>query len=149
SIVIDRNQKGPVLIASREGGIDIEAVPKEKVLNIPINPLIGIQSYMITKVAIFLQTSKKEVENLIYKVWSLFTEQQAHLVEINPLFLTKEDAFIAGDAKIILDEDANNRQNITPLLPREQDNYESNISQIGAVGVEMEGDISVITSGAG
>lgn len=148
SIIIDRNVKTPVLIASPEGGVDIEEVPSHKILKIPINPLIGLQQYMITKLTHFLNLPKDHTQKLINKMWDLFTIEEAQLIEINPLFLTEDNQFIAGDSKVILDDDARKQPDLS-LLPREQDNFEEKVSSLGTVGVEMDGDIAVITSGAG
>ncbi|WP_257350705.1 ATP-grasp domain-containing protein [Pseudalkalibacillus decolorationis] len=148
SIIIDRNLKSPLLIVSYEGGVNIEEVPHDKLLKIPINPLLGLQSYMINKISTLLMIAPEKVEGIVSNLWNLFKMEQASLVEINPLFLTKDGDLIAGDAKIIVDEAADTPTNVN-LLPRKVNSFEQNISNLGAVGVEMDGDISIVTSGAG
>lgn len=148
SIAIDRNKKAPVLIVSDEGGVDIEEVPKEKILLLPINPLIGLQPYMIRKVELFFNDKFHFVSDLLEKMWRMFKEEQAELIEINPLFIQEEGNYIAGDAKVILDSSAN-RRSVPIMIERNNDSFEAKCSVLNTVGVELEGDIAVITSGAG
>lgn len=148
SIIIDRNLKSPLLIACEEGGVDIEEVPQNRILKIPINPLIGLQNYMITRIADFFQLSATHLEDIIKKMWNLFNAEQAEMVEINPLFLLENNELLAGDSKIILDKAGKRKAKIS-LIPRSSDTFEEKISSIGATGVEMDGDVAVVTSGAG
>lgn len=148
SIVIDRNKKCPVLIVSGNGGVHIEDVPKEEILFIPINPLLGLQPFMIRKVSLFLGMDYQPLSLLIEKVWNLFKNEQAELVEINPLFIMENGEFVAGDSKIILDDHV--ERMVPPIIfPRNKDSFDSRCSNLGTVGVELDGDIAVITSGAG
>lgn len=148
SIVVDRNSKLPLLLASMEGGVNIEEVPKEKILSFTINPLIGLQTYVVSNVARFLHLDWESCSDLLHKLWSLFVEEQAQLVEINPLFITKNHEIIAGDAKVVLDENIE-RQDCPLLLERPKDNFEAKCESIGAAGVELDGDYALVTSGAG
>lgn len=147
SIVIDRNKKSPVLIVSDQGGVNIEDVPKDNILFIPINPLLGLQPYMIRKVEMFLKNKDPFVSDLIQNIWMMFKKEQAELIEINPLFIL-EDYYVAGDAKVILDSSVNRSSNPT-LIKRNQDNYEAKCTALNTVGVELDGEIAIITSGAG
>lgn len=148
SIVIDRNQKAPVLIVSDQGGVDIEEVPKEKILFIPINPLIGLQPYIIRKVELFFQDKTHFISDLIEKMWRLFKEEQAELIEINPLFVLDDGNYIAGDAKVIIDSSAS-RENDPTIINRNSDSFEAICAKLNTVGVELDGDVAIITSGAG
>lgn len=148
SIVIDRNQKGPVLIVSKQGGVDIEDVPKENILFIPINPLIGLQPYMIRKVELYFDDKALFIKELIENMWLMFKEEQAELIEINPLFLLEDENYIAGDAKVILDGSIN-RKNNPLVLYRNKDSFEAKCAELHTVGVELDGEVAVITSGAG
>lgn len=147
SLVIDRNKKSPVLIISEQGGVNIEDVPKDKILFIPINPLLGLQPYMIRKVEMFLNNKNPYISELIQNIWTMFKKEQAELIEINPLFI-KEDGYVAGDAKVILDGSANRSTDPTHIN-RDQNNYEAKCAALHTVGVELDGEVAIITSGAG
>lgn len=144
AIMLDRNQKGPVLLASTQGGIDIESVPKEEIICLTIHPFIGLPSYMIRYLSEWLKISIRQLDPLIRNLWQLFIREQAQLVEINPLFVREDGTLCAGDAKLIVME-----KSFPFLLPREQESFEVKCSNLGAVGVELDGDIAVVTSGAG
>lgn len=147
SVVIDRNKKSPVLIVSEQGGVNIEDVPKDKILFIPINPLLGLQSYMIRKVEMFLNNNAPYISELIQNIWTMFKKEHAELIEINPLFII-EDGYVAGDAKVILDSSANRSSDPTQIK-RDQSNYEAKCAALNTVGVELDGEVAIITSGAG
>src|SRR5699024_825736 len=123
-------------------------VPQNRILKISINPLIGLQKYMISRVADFLQLSVTELGDIIKKMWKLFITERAEMVEINPLFLLDNNELLAGDSKITLDNERQRKANIS-FLPRNSGTFEKKISSLGAVGVKMEGDIAIVTSGAG
>jgi succinyl-CoA synthetase beta subunit len=148
SIVIDRNKKCPVLIVSGKGGVNIEEVPKEEILFIPINPLIGLQPFMMRKVSLFLDMDDQVISQIVEKAWRLFKVEQAELVEINPLFILQDGECVAGDSKVILDGQVKRTENPV-IFPRNEDTFESRCSNLGTVGVELDGDIAVVTSGAG
>ncbi|MEK3978638.1 ATP-grasp domain-containing protein [Psychrobacillus sp. FSL K6-2836] len=147
SLSIDRNRKIPVLLISKFGGVDIEVVNKENLLLLPINPLLGLQPYMLKQAALFTGLNDSKLSDLLTKVWIVFKEREATLVEINPLFLMSNGDFIAGDAKIILD----NAESVSDikLLERSVNGFEGKCLALNTVGVLLEGDTAVITSGAG
>ncbi len=146
SIIIDRNSKCPILLVSKQGGVDIEEVPDEEILTIKINSLIGLQPYMIQKASLFININYDMLASLLTKLWDLYKKEQAELVEINPLFLDDNNQLIAGDAKVILES----THNELPLkLLRNNNTFEAKCEELGASGVELNGDVAVITSGAG
>ncbi|MEK3954513.1 ATP-grasp domain-containing protein [Psychrobacillus sp. FSL K6-1464] len=147
SLSIDRNRKVPVLLISRFGGIDIEGVNPEDIILIPINPLIGLQPYMLKQASLFIGLDHSKMSNLLINIWNIFREREASLVEINPLFLTATGDFIAGDAKIVLDS-VDNVQDVQ-LLERKVNDFEGKCLELNTVGVLLEGNTAVITSGAG
>ncbi|MEW9672878.1 ATP-grasp domain-containing protein [Ammoniphilus sp. 3BR4] len=148
SIIIDRNQKCPVILASADGGVDIEEVEAEKILSVSIHPLLGLQPYMIRRVAQFLKMDLVKIQPLLTSLWNMFVQEHATLVEINPLFLLETGELCAGDAKVIIDDHAE-QDHHAALLPRMKDGFEAKCLELGAVGVDLDGDIAVITSGAG
>lgn len=152
SIVLDRSHRMPLLMASREGGIDIESVPDDQIIKVWVNPLIGIQSFHIRQILSGLQLSRdveKEVSRIISRVYQLFRAYDCELVEVNPLVQTKDNKIIALDAKVIINDDALYRHpDIVPehveLTALEKDAKEKGISFI-----QLEGNIGVIANGAG
>ncbi|SHE32721.1 succinyl-CoA synthetase beta subunit [Seinonella peptonophila] len=148
SLTLDRNEKSPILLVSKMGGVDIESVPNEQILQIPIHLLIGVQNYMIRHVADFLELSQEIVADLLEKLWRLFIREEAELVEINPLFVDQSGSITAGDAKVVLSKE-DNKSLRSFYLPREENTFEAKCKQLGAVGVELDGEIAIITSGAG
>ena len=112
SIVTDRSTEKNVIIASPEGGMDIEKVADEtpeKLLTQPIDPVSGIQPFHIRKIAYFLGFNKDQTKQLgpiLSGIYKLYTEMDCALVEINPLISTDEGEIKALDAKINFDDNA-------------------------------------------
>jgi succinyl-CoA synthetase beta subunit len=152
SITLDRSKRMPLIMASGEGGMDIESVPDDKIFKEWINPLIGIQPFHIRSIITRLKLEKedgKEVAKVISKIYKLFREYDCELVEINPLIIKKEGGVMALDSKVNINDDAIYRhQDIEPevveLTPLEKDAKEKGIAFI-----QLEGNIGVIANGAG
>ena len=112
SFVTDRATEKNVIIASPEGGVDIEKVAEEtpeKLLTQPIDPVVGIQPFHIRKIGYFLGFDKGQVKQLgplIQGMYNLFVETDCSLVEVNPLIVTDKDEVKALDAKINFDDNA-------------------------------------------
>ena len=152
SIILDRSKKAGVAIITQEGGVDIEDVGEEKIYKKVINPLIGIQSFMIRDLVSKIDIGKEEKKKLmkiIDKLYTIFVNEDAELVEINPLAITKDNEIVAVDAKIIIDNDAifrhleykNQEKELTPL--------EKKADEMGIIFIQLDGDIGVIANGAG
>ena len=152
SITLDRSKRMPLIMASGEGGMDIESVPDEKIFKEWINPLIGIQSFHIRGIVPKLKLGKeegKEVAKVISKIYKLFRDYDCELVEINPLIISKDGSVIALDSKVTINDDAMYRHpDIVPeqfeLTPLEKDAKDKGIAFI-----QLEGNIGVIANGAG
>jgi succinyl-CoA synthetase beta subunit len=152
SITLDRSKRMPLIMASREGGVDIESVPDEKIFKEWINPLIGIQSFHIRGIVSKLKLEKeegKEIAKVISKIYNLFRKKDCELVEINPLIISKKGSVIALDSKVNINDDAMYRHpDIIPehveLTPLEMDAKEKGIAFI-----QLDGNIGVIANGAG
>jgi succinyl-CoA synthetase beta subunit len=152
SITLDRSKRMPLIMASSEGGMDIESVPDEKILKEWVNPLIGIQSFHIRSVTSKLNLEKEEkkrVAKIISKIYKLFREYDCELVEINPLIIKKDGKVMALDSKVNINDDAMYRHSdiepeIIELTPLEKDAKEKGIAFI-----QLEGNIGVIANGAG
>jgi len=152
SITLDRSKRMPLIMASGEGGMDIESVPDEKIFKEWINPLVGVQSYQIRGIVSKLNLEKeegKEVAKVLSKIYKLFREYDCELVEINPLIIKRDGGVMALDSKVNINDDALYRHtDLTPevveLTPLEKDAKEKGIAFI-----QLEGNIGVIANGAG
>ena len=152
SITLDRSKRMPLIMASGEGGMDIESVPDEKIFKEWVNPLIGIQSFHIRGIVSKLKLEKeegKEVAKVISKIYKLFREYDCELVEINPLIIKKDGGVMALDSKVNINDDAIYRHTdiepeVVELTPVEKDAKEKGIAFI-----QLDGNIGVIANGAG
>ncbi|MBC8443927.1 MAG: acetate--CoA ligase family protein, partial [Deltaproteobacteria bacterium] len=110
SLVNDRAAEKIVIMASKAGGMDIEAVAAEtpeQIVKVPINPLAGISSYHCRETAFNLQlpaTLIKPFSGMLVNLYRLFVAYDCSLVEINPLVITQQDRLVALDAKINFDD---------------------------------------------
>ncbi|MBC8385167.1 MAG: ADP-forming succinate--CoA ligase subunit beta [Candidatus Cloacimonetes bacterium] len=156
-IVLDRTSEMPVMIASTEGGVEIEKVAAEspeKIVKAGIDPLIGFQNYHSRKLAFALKLSAgqiKEFSKFTKALYKVYRETDASLIEINPLVLTKDDKFIALDAKMGFDDNALSRHpDIIGL--RDLDEEEPTEIEAGIYGlsyVKLDGDVGCMVNGAG
>ena len=157
SIVIDRKSKGAILMLSREGGMDIEAVAKEtpeKIFKIPIDPSDGRTDYKAREAAFKLFDDMAQVKQavpLFQKLYKLFVEKDASLAEINPLVLTKEGQLKAIDAKMTFDNNALYRHpDIFEMFePTPDEKKEQEAKDKGFSYVNLGGEIGCMVNGAG
>jgi succinyl-CoA synthetase beta subunit len=157
SIVVDRAQNTATLIASAEGGMDIEEVAEkhpEKVIKQPLHPTLGLQPYVAREVAFKLGFDGKratEVAGLISNLARAFYATDASLVEINPLVVTKDDKLIALDAKFNFDDNALFRQK--KLVEMHDDTQENELDVRAAKAaltyIALDGNIGCLVNGAG
>lgn len=154
---IDRQKAKGVLIASTEGGMEIEEIAKkspEKIIIAPIERLGFIRSYHmieILKMMGWKGNLEEEGRNLINSLTRLFADSDAELIEINPLVLTKENKLVALDAKMTVDDNALFRQ---PLIAKWHDPsqlpiYEAVAKEHDLAYVAMDGNIGCMVNGAG
>lgn len=157
SMVIDRVSSKISVIASTEGGMDIEKVAEEtpeKILSFTIDPTIGFQSFHSRLIANSLKltgSSFKQASNFFTQLYKLFTEKDASLLEINPLVLTGENSLIALDAKMSFDNNALFRhKNILDLRDEsEEDPSEIIASKFDLAYIKLDGTIGCLVNGAG
>ena len=157
SMVIDRVSSKISVIASTEGGMDIEKVAEEtpeKILSFTIDPTIGFQSFHSRLIANSLKltgSSFKQASNFFTQIFKLFTEKDASLLEINPLVLTGENSLIALDAKMSFDNNALFRhKNILDLRDEsEEDPSEIIASKFDLAYIKLDGTIGCLVNGAG
>ena len=157
SMVIDRVSSRISVIASTEGGMDIEKVADEtpeKILSFTIDPTIGFQPFHSRLIANSLKltgSSFKQAGNFFAQLYKLFTEKNASLLEINPLVLTGENTLIALDAKMSFDNNALFRhKNILDLRDEsEEDPSEIIASKFDLAYIKLDGTICCLVNGAG
>ncbi len=162
-IATDRAAGNLTLIASTEGGVEIEKVAEqtpEKILREPIDPTAGLQTYQARKVAFLLGFTGKQVSQaakIMTNLVKLCLATDAGLAEINPLILTppKQDnpdgQVLAIDAKINFDDSALFRHpDIAQLAdPNEQDPDETRANKFGLTYIKLDGNIGCLVNGAG
>ena len=157
SMVVDRVSSRISLIASTEGGMDIEKVAEEnpeKILSFNIDPTIGFQPFHSRLIANSLNltgTSFKQAGDFFSQLYKLFTENDASLLEINPLVLTSENNLIALDAKMSFDNNALYRHPKIMALrdETEEDPAEILASKYDLAYIKLDGTIGCLVNGAG
>ena len=157
SMVIDRVTSRVSVIASTEGGMDIEKVAKEtpeKILSFNIDPTIGFQPFHSRLIANELKlegSSFKQASKFFNQLYQLFTEKDASLLEINPLVLTSENSLIALDAKMSFDNNAlfKHPDIISLRDETEEDPAEILASKFDLAYIKLDGTIGCLVNGAG
>lgn len=158
SVTVDPVEAKALIIASAEGGVEIETLAveaPEKILMEAVDITAGLQPYQVNDLVYRLGVSEQVVKPLkaiITKLYGIFAQYDAELVEINPLFITKAGAVIAGDGKLIIDENSMERQKASGY-ERTRDYFDSDMefeaAQEGIPYLQFDGDISLMCAGAG
>ncbi len=157
SMLVDRETAKVVIMASQEGGMDIEEVAAntpEKIIKIYVDPLMGIQNYQLGELGFGLsipKAAKKQFGGLVRQLYTLFVANDCSLVEINPLILTADDQVLALDAKVDIDSNAMFRHK--DLMEYrdldEEDPQEVEASKFNLNYVNLDGNVGNIVNGAG
>ena len=156
-IVLDRERDLPVVMASVEGGIEIEEIAikePEKILKVYADPITGIGNWQARKIAFGLGLKGKQVSfccKFIISLYELFTRLDCSIVEINPLVVTSDDDIIALDAKINFDSSALFRHADIERLRDldEEEPLESQATKAGLNYIKLDGEIGCMVNGAG
>jgi len=155
SVLVDRETERVVMIASRSGGMEIEAVARatpEKILTVVIDPVAGLQPYQCRQVAYALDLAShyKSLATILQGLYRLFIDKDLSLLEINPLVVT-EQGLLAADAKIDCDENALYRHAELLALRdiSQEDAKEAAAGEHGLNYVSLDGDIACMVNGAG
>lgn len=158
AITLDRGTSQPVIIASTEGGVEIEAVAEkspEKIVKVFVDPARGLQAFHKRQIAFALGFSDKEqlkqLDKLLTGLYQLFWDKDASMVEINPLITTPEGKIIALDAKLGFDENALFRHpDIVAMRDLdEEDPKEVEAAKHGLSYIALDGNIACLVNGAG
>ena len=156
-LVIDRSAKRPVLMASAEGGVEIEEVARsdpDLILRERIHPAFGLQAYQARNIACGLELDVKlgrQAYRFMNALYTAFRETDASLAEINPLVLTEENELIALDAKMNFDDNALYRQRLVAEMRDygEEDPLEIRASRYGLNYIKLDGNVGCMVNGAG
>lgn len=156
-ITNDRASRKPVIIASAEGGVDIEEVAArtpERIVRLHIDPLLGLREYQARDVAVAIDLPKeywRQFMAVADGLWRVFVENDATLVEINPLVITKEKRLVALDGKMVIDDNALFRR---PDIAEKRDldveaPEEISARKYGLSYIKLDGQIGCMVNGAG
>jgi succinyl-CoA synthetase beta subunit len=156
-VVLDRAKEMPVIMASTEGGMAIEDVAHdtpEKIIKVAVDPAIGFQGYHGRELAFGLGLAKEEQGKFIKFAKALFTvymENDAEMIEINPLIKTGSGDFLALDGKMGFDDSALGRHpDIEDMRDiSEEDADEREASRYGLSYISLDGEIGCMVNGAG
>ena len=157
AIVVDPVYRGPVVLASTKGGMDIEelaAATPEEIHAEPIDPALGLMPFQTRRLAAWLGLGSplaQPVAKAIGSLYRLFVDNDCSLVEVNPLVATADDRLLALDAKITLDDDALFRHTALQSLrdPNQEDELEAQAADLDISYVNLEGDVGCLVNGAG
>jgi succinyl-CoA synthetase beta subunit len=156
-VVLDRAKEMPVIMASTEGGMDIETVAHntpEKIIKVAVDPAIGFQGFHGRELAFGLGLPKEEQGKFIKfaaALYKVYMENDAEMIEINPLIKTASGDFLALDGKMGFDDSALGRhQDIEDMRDiSEEDADEREASQYGLSYISLDGEIGCMVNGAG
>ncbi|MCG8386351.1 MAG: ADP-forming succinate--CoA ligase subunit beta [Cytophagales bacterium] len=157
SILLDRAKGCNVIMASTEGGMDIEEVAEsspEKIIKEWIDPATGLQGFQARKVAFALGLTGgafKEMVKFIYALYDAYVSTDSAMFEINPVLKTSDDKILAVDAKVNLDDNALYRHKDLAELRdiSEEDPSEVEAAKSGLSYVKLEGNVGCMVNGAG
>jgi len=157
SILLDRSLRKTIVMASAEGGMEIEEVAAhspEKIIKIVVDPGIGLQMNQARELVYRLglpSEAHKSAIKFFLSVYDVYMKEDCSLLEINPLILTKENEVLAGDCKITLDDNALFRHPDTAAYrdKTEEDPLELKASEYNLNYVKLDGNIGCMVNGAG
>ena len=156
-LINDRNTKSVTLMASAEGGVEIEEVARvspEKIIKMAIDPTLGLMEWQARKIALQLFPDVKQMRqaaSILMKLYRLYEETDSSLAEINPLVVTPDQQVLAIDGKMNFDDNALYRQ---PGIVEMRDATEDEIKEIaanekGLSYIKLDGNIGCMVNGAG
>jgi succinyl-CoA synthetase beta subunit len=157
AILLDRATSRPVIVASTEGGVEIETVAHntpEKLFKIHVDPAVGLQGFQTRQLAFQLGLTGDYFKNavkLIGSLYKMFWETDAAMVEVNPLITTPDGKVLALDAKVSFDDNALFRHPDLVALRdlNEEDSKEIEASKFGLSYIALDGNIACLVNGAG
>jgi succinyl-CoA synthetase beta subunit len=156
-LTIDRNSKSVIFMASAEGGVEIEEVAKDNpdaIHKFVIDPDLGMTPFLARKIAFKLFSDfnlVKQAVDMFRKLYQIFIDTDASLVEINPLVVTESGQLLALDGKMNFDDNALYRQQAIEVLnePDEDEKKELDAKEKGLTYIRLDGNIGCMVNGAG
>ena len=156
-LILDRGGQAVTIIASADGGVEIEETAKtnpDAILRLPLHPLLGLQEHQVRRVGFFLALPsqlRKEFATILRGLYQAFMESDADLAEINPLVVTEAGELEALDAKIVLDDSALFRHPDLEALRDlgEEEPSETAARDAGINFIKLDGSIGCMVNGAG
>jgi succinyl-CoA synthetase beta subunit len=151
SLTLDRSLRVPILIASGQGGVEIESVDDAAIVRIPVHPFPGLAAYERRRVAEVFGVSgpvAASLDRLLESLWKAFEAEDAELVEVNPLAVVGE-GLVALDAKVIIEDDAAFRHPEFSDIKDDRTPLEEIAREKDIAFVQLDGNIGVIANGAG
>jgi succinyl-CoA synthetase beta subunit len=157
SVIFDRAEQAPLVMLSTKGGMDIEAVASsdpDAIASLHVDPLLGFQDFHGRRLAFEAHVDAdlvRPVGATLAKLYEVFVEEEALLVEVNPLIVTPDRSLRALDAKVTLDDNALFRHPENTVLRNTlaEDPQERMAKERGLNYVKLDGDIGVLGNGAG
>jgi succinyl-CoA synthetase beta subunit len=157
SVIFDRSEKAPLIMVSTKGGMDIEEVATSDpnaIARLHVDPLLGFQDFHGRRLAFEAGVDGdvvRPVGAMLAKLYEVFTEEEATLVEVNPLIVTPDRDVKALDAKVTLDDNALVRHPDNAALRdvSAEDPQERMATERGLTYVKLDGDIGILGNGAG
>ena len=155
--VLDRNARQVAIMASSEGGVEIEQVAAqtpEKIITVHVHPLLGMQGYQARQLAYGIGLSRENIPvftKIAQSLYRAFVESDASLAEINPLIINGENRLEAVDGKILLDDSALPRHAQLAAMrdPDEDSATETEAREAGLSYIDLDGEIGCMVNGAG
>ena len=157
AILLDRATSRPVIVASTEGGVEIEKVAHEtpdRIHKVAVDPAYGLADFQVRELIFklgFNATESKNTAKLIRSLYQMFWESDASMIEVNPLITTPDDHVLALDAKVSFDDNALYRHpEIVALRDlNEEDSKEIEASKFNLSYIALDGNIACLVNGAG
>ncbi len=155
-LVLDRVQRRVIMMASSEGGVEIEEVAAktpEKILKVAIDPFLGLRTYQANELAYGIGIARplvRQFGEIAYGLYETFVKSDASLAEINPLVVTP-DGLLAVDGKMLLDDNALYRHpDLAEMRDLDEENpFEQEARRFGLSYVKLDGEIGCMVNGAG
>lgn len=153
-MIIDRSRRKLVVMASREGGVEIEEVAEkdpDAIIRESVDPTLGLQPFQIRKIAFGLGLGGRKLSGFLNGLYDAFVSSDASLAEINPLVVTSEEEVIALDAKVNFDDNALFRHPEYSDLRdfNEEEPLEIQATRYGLSYVKLDGNVGCMVNGAG
>lgn len=157
ALLVDRVSQRVTFMVSAQGGMDIEAVAEqspEAILTLAVDPVVGLQGYQCRRAGFFLELSGhafKQLQSVMQGLYQLFIDNDASLVEINPLVVTHDGHLLAVDAKINLDDNGLFRHSELAAMfdPSQEHAAEVTARDFGLNYIALDGNVACMVNGAG